>query len=141
MEKKGRKLVFATPEELEQAVEKYFESLMMPVTHKGEPLLKEDGTPYLYWGKPATMTGLARAIGLKSRQAVINYEKRSKGFRKVVEDARMRVEEYCETRLFDKDGCGGAKFNLINNFGWNDKKEVDLGANEGFRINVRVEEK
>ena len=39
-----------------------------------------------------------------------------KEYQEVIGKARDRVEIYAEERLFDKDGCQGAKFSLQNNF-------------------------
>jgi hypothetical protein len=51
------------------------------------------------------------------------------------------VEEYCEQRLFDRDGAKGAQFSLRNNFGWVEKQEIGLGTTEeGFSINVKFDE-
>lgn len=41
--------------------------------------------------------------------------------------AKSRVEEYAESRLFDRDGSNGAQFSLRNNFkGWNIDNEQKL---------------
>ena len=38
--------------------------------------------------------------------------------------AKTRIEEYAESRLFDRDGSNGAQFSLRNNFkGWNGEQE------------------
>ena len=42
--------------------------------------------------------------------------------------AKMRVEQYCEERLFDKDGQRGAEFNLKYNFRW---AQEDTGGDDG----------
>ena len=80
--------------------------------------------------KPPTVTGLALALGLKSRQALLNYQNREE-FNDAVTRAKLRIEEYAERRLFDRDGVNGAKFSLMNNFkGWRDKPkdETELEA-------------
>ena len=41
--------------------------------------------------------------------------------------AKTKIEEYAESRLFDRDGSNGAQFSLRNNFkGWNDTEEKRL---------------
>ena len=41
--------------------------------------------------------------------------------------AKTRIEEYAESRLFDRDGSNGAQFSLQNNFkGWNIDNEQKL---------------
>lgn len=62
-----------------------------------------------------TVTGLAIALGFTSRQALLNYQGRKK-FQAIVEAAKLRIENYAEMRLYDKEGANGAKFNLQNNF-------------------------
>lgn len=43
-----------------------------------------------------------------------------KEFCNTITRAKSRVEEYAESRLFDRDGSNGAQFSLRNNFkGWN----------------------
>ena len=36
----------------------------------------------------------------------------------------MRIEEYAETRLYDRDGYNGSKFVLDCAFNWNTRKEI-----------------
>ena len=45
----------------------------------------------------------------------MDYQGRGK-YKEIVEAAKLRIENYAETRLYDKDGWNGAKFNLQNNF-------------------------
>lgn len=41
--------------------------------------------------------------------------------------AKTQIEEYAESRLFDRDGSNGAQFSLRNNFkGWNIDNEQKL---------------
>ena len=111
---------------MQNAIDKYFESL------KGGPIYDEDGdfvtdkkgTPIIMPDKPPTTAGLCRALGFNSRQTLVNY-RRDGEFADIVDDAMLRIEEYTEMRLFDKDGANGAKFSLANNFKWRDKPTVD----------------
>ena len=119
---------------LEEAIDAYFESC------KGEIVLDKDGNPMLYKGRPVrdgarppTVTGLAYALGLKSRQALLNYQGR-KMFHDTVTRAKMRIETYTEERLFDQGGVNGAKFSLMNNFkGWSEGGEK-TGEESGVQI-------
>ena len=77
--------------------------------------------------RPPTVTGLALALGFHSRQSLLNYQAK-KEFMDTITRAKMRVEEYCETRLFDRDGQRGAEFNLRYNFRW--AQEAKSGGNE-----------
>lgn len=72
---------------------------------------------------PPTVTGLALFLGLRSRQALLNYQGR-KPFNDAITRAKSRCEAYVEGRLFDRDGVNGAKFSLTNNFkGWSEKPD------------------
>lgn len=135
----GRPLIFKTPEEMQKKIDEYFTAC------RGVPYTEEDGTPITNkWGmviykvapKPPTITGLALAIGLNSRQALLNYEARD-AFNDTVTRAKAFVEEYAEMRLFDKDGANGAKFALANNFKkWGEKPD---GAEIKNDIVIKVE--
>ena len=108
---------FKTPEEMQEKIDAYFKEC------EGHPLLDDEGIPYtdrngnpfIVDRKPLTVTGLAIALGFTSRQALMNYQGRKK-FQAVVEAAKLRIENYAEMRLYDKEGANGAKFNLQNNF-------------------------
>lgn len=121
-----RERKYKTVAQLEEAIEAYFEAC------EGEILTKADGDPMLYKGRPVrvgarppTVTGLAYHLGLKSRQALLNYQGR-KMFHDTVTRAKMRIEAYTEERLFDQSGVNGAKFSLQNNFsGWTEGGQKD----------------
>lgn len=132
----ARPLNYKSVAELEAAINRYFKSC------EGEPLLDDEGTPFtdkcgnaiLKSCKPPTVTGLALALGFTSRQALLNYQSK-KEFVDTVTRAKSRVEEYAESRLFDKDGAQGAKFSLSNNFkGWTEKQEI--GLNGGVPVQI-----
>ncbi len=120
----ARKPKYKTPEEMQERIEAYFEEC------KGHPLLDGDssavrdkfGYPIILDAKPLTVTGLALALGFTNRLALLNYQAKP-AFREIVERAKLRIENYAEMRLYDKDGANGARFNLQNNFkGWNADK-------------------
>jgi len=72
-------------------------------------------------------------MGLNSRQALLNYQDRPE-FNDAITRAKMRIEEYAETRLYDKNGCNGAKFTLSNNFGWKDTQAHEVYGKDGGPI-------
>lgn len=135
----GKKPKFETPEQMQAAVDRYFEGLEGPVLDRqGRAVLKPDGTPYMAWTRPATITGLACWLGFASRSGFLNYRGRQ-GFREVYDRAKLRCEAYQAERLFDREGVQGAKFSLQNNFeGWSDRQAIDLDSQTGFRIDVNV---
>ncbi len=115
----GRKMIFRSAAALQERVDEYF------LYCKGKALTDDDGNAVTdKYGNPVivdmhvpTVTGLARFLGLRSRQALLNYQARPV-FEDIITEAKMRIEEYAEGRLFDRDGVQGAKFTLCNNFGW-----------------------
>jgi hypothetical protein len=126
---------YKDPAEMQIAIDRYFsdcEGTIFTDKETGEPMLSKYGDPIIIGSKPPTITGLALALGFTSRLALLNYEGKIE-FVNTVKLAKARVEEYAETRLFDRDGVNGAKFSLMNNFkGWKDTQTMELtGANGG----------
>lgn len=128
----ARPLKYKTVDELEAAIEEYFKAC------EGEPLLDAAGQPVLIRGcpimlgvKPPTVTGLALALGLSGRQALLNYQGR-KGFMDAITRAKARCEEYAEGRLYDRDGTHGAQFSLRCNFGWSDREAEADGPTDNL---------
>jgi len=118
----GRPLKFKTVEELQDAIDDYFDYCDLRTkkvwsSEKDKEYMISDPAPY-------TMHGLARALGL-SRQALMEYSHRDQ-FGDAIKAARERVAEDVETRMMDGKAQSGAIFNLKNNFGWKDKTERDL---------------
>ena len=123
--KSGRTPKSRDEEELRGKIDGYFKKCEgEPLTDgDGYPILGKDGYPIMKKAKPPTVTGLALALGFKSRQSLLNYQAKPK-FRDIITEAKSRVEEYTEGRLFDSSGANGAKFSLANNFeGWKEKTE------------------
>lgn len=124
--------MYKSVEQMQEKIEEYFELC------EGEPFYNEHGVPlvtdkgYLIYKiepKPPTVTGLALALGFASRQALLNYQGKDE-FNDTITRAKSRVEEYAESRLFDKEGSNGAKFSLANNFeGWREKQDVNVEGN------------
>lgn len=123
---------YADPEELRKKAEEYFESCFGIKYYKGHPMFDADGEPLRGQVEPYTLSGLARFLGI-SRGTLRNYELKSKAglippeYYEVIQEARARVEEYAEKRLYDRDGSTGARFVLEAGFGWmteKDRKEL-----------------
>lgn len=126
--KAGRPPKYKSKEEIEEKIENYFKECAGEILKNsaGEPIIDKKGKPILINEKPPTITGLALALGFASRQALLNYQEK-KEFNDTITRAKSRVEEYAETRLFDKEGSAGAQFSLRNNFdGWYDKPPSEL---------------
>ena len=134
----GRPPKYKSVEEIEDKIEQYFESC------EGEPLIDDEGNQvvnkygYPCWikpPKPPTVTGLALALGFTTRLSLLNYQGK-KEFMNTITRAKTKIEEYAESRLFDRDGSNGAQFSLRNNFkGWNDTEEKRL-ENEREKLSL-----
>lgn len=128
MAKVGRPPKYATAEQMQAAIDQYFEDC------KGEPIIGDDGMPICdKWGKPfiinehpPTVTGLALALGFTSRRALLDYQGKGE-FLHTVLRAKARIEAYAEERLFDRDGQRGAEFSLRYNFRWANDEKKDSG--------------
>ena len=128
--KVGRPPMYKTPEEMQKAIDEYFESCDGEyIIIDGSAVTDKNGIPVKTKARPYTITGLALALGFSGRQALMNYEDNPE-FMDTVKRAKSRIEQYAEERLFDKDGVNGAKFNLSNNFkGWSEKQQIDSNVN------------
>lgn len=122
----GCKPKYKNAAELSEAVEKYFEDCKGHILtdDKGKPVYSKYGVPIIIGSHPPTVTGLALALGFKTRQSLLDYQAKSAAFNDIITVAKSRCEEYAESRLYDRDGVNGAKFSLMNNFkGWREKTE------------------
>ena len=117
---RGRPPKYKTPEQLQAAIDLYFDSC------KGKPVFDAKGLPVTDRrgiqrrdGKPPTVSGLSLALGFKDRNSFIRQKNRSLAFNDVVLMARSRIEEFWESALYDGDTRDGALFMLAMCFGWN----------------------
>jgi len=116
---------YTSVEQVEGLIEQYFTDCEGKILTDadGNPILTKFGQPVIVGQKPPTMTGLALALGFESRTSLWNY-KGKKEFRKAIQLATSRIEQYTEERLFDRDGARGAQFVLSHNFkGWKDEEK------------------
>ena len=121
----GRPLKYKTVEELQAAIDEYFDycdnRLKQVHTKEGESYGISNPEPY-------TMAGLAYALGM-SRQTLIDYKNKDK-YLDAIKRGRERVEFDVERRMNDKETfTPGLIFNAKNNFGWKDKTEQDVTTN------------
>lgn len=109
----GRPRIFETPEQLQGAIDRYFsycETMQ----------------------KPMTITGLANALGM-DRRTIINYKER-KEFAPIIKEARSRIEQYAEESLFNSKNVAGVIFNLKNNYGWTDDRNINQNISTTFSL-------
>ena len=117
----GRPETYSGVEELQEAINKYFNDCVVKV---GEG---EEFRP--------TMTGLARSLGL-CRDSLHKYGKKEKFF-DTIKQAREIVHEALEMKLYGT-AVTGVIFNLKNNFGWKDKTEVDNLSSDGSMTPTKI---
>lgn len=142
MAKVGAPPKYKTVKEMQDMIDKYFEDCdgKILMNDNGEPYLDKYGNPIIYDRKPLTITGLALALGFNSRQSLLNYQGKPE-FMDTITRAKSIVEQYAESRLFDKDGANGAKFSLSNNFdGWREKQQIEADVKSDVTICVELVE-
>lgn len=125
---KTNKPKYSSAAKMQEAIDAYFADCegQTLTDENGEIVLDKSGRPVIVGAHPPTVTGLALALGFRSRQSLLNYQARSKAFDDIITVAKSRCEEYAERRLYDRDGVNGAKFSLTNNFkGWSDRPSDD----------------
>lgn len=130
----GRPRKYKTPEEMQKAIDEYFDYCDNRVKQVYSP--KAEAVIEVIEPAPYTMSGLARRLGM-NRTGLIEYRDRDE-FSDTIKAARERVHEDVEQRLMERNATG-AIFNLKNNFDWKDKTEQDITSG-GERIEpIRVE--
>jgi hypothetical protein len=122
---------YKTLEDLQEAINKYFEETKTPYFDKQGKLAGYNTGPY-------TMAGLAYSLGV-SRMTLLRYNERDDNYSDALTRARARVEDYAEGRLYDRDGSNGAKFALENNHeGWKAQQNAipasTLTADDALRL-------
>ena len=134
---KTNPLRYKSAAEMSAAIEEYFKDCEGHVLtdSSGKTVYDKGGEPVIVGAHPPTVTGLALALGFKTRQSLLNYQARSDKFNDIITVAKSRCEEYAERRLYDRDGVNGAKFSLTNNFkGWREKPLEDEDTDTEIRI-------
>lgn len=123
----ARPLKYKTVEELQAAIDAYFEDCQGKplVDDKGNAATDKYGEPVIVGAHPPTVTGLALALGFTNRQSLLNYQGK-KQFLDTITRAKSRCEAYAESRLFDRDGARGAQFSLEHNFKWSGEDSTAL---------------
>lgn len=110
--KRGRPPMFATPEELQEKIDEYFELLYVDREEK-DTSIHDDNTP--------TITGLTLFLGFSDRSSFYEYEEKP-DFTHTIKRARSRVENWYEKCLLNNSSTG--PIFALKNLGWRDKQEV-----------------
>ena len=137
----GRPKLYKTVEELQAAIEDYFNSCWdykVAKTNFGPVMITNDETgekePLVEWVqiKPYTIVGLANAIGM-TRETLLQYQKDEK-YSDTILRAKGVCHQYAEEQLFLNKSAHGPVFNLKNNYGWQDKTQQELSGVDGEPI-------
>ena len=131
----GSKPRYTDPKKMQEKIDAYFKECEGTplVDHYGDPVIDRWGNPIYIGKKPPTLTGLALALGFKTRTGLMTY-KAKKEFTDTILEARTRIELYNEEQLYSREGSKGAMFNLARNFaGWQDKEKED---GKGAAVNI-----
>lgn len=145
----GRPRSYKTPAALQRKVNAYFESISVgkkltewvptgELTQKGRPILEErdvldrEGQPIwaLRYIVPPRITALCIYLGISRRtwELYASDEEHYPGYGEVCEDARLRIEDYlAQESLTREKGLQGVLFNLQANYGWRERRELELG--------------
>ena len=110
-----------TPEKVGELADAYFDACAGEVVRRedGEILLDKNGRETRRGARPPTLSGLALALGFSSKEELTG-DLCGEELKRALLRARLRVEQYAEERLFDREGKSGAEFELRSNFGWQD---------------------
>lgn len=120
----GRPAKYTDPLELAEAIDDYFNSLVIDEEH----------------AKPPTMAGLALALGYSNRRSIYDAEARNDEFSLLIKKARITIENYWESKLAGQ-ACTGAIFWLKNHADYKDKTQQELSTPEGIQIVYNIVEK
>jgi hypothetical protein len=86
-------------------------------------------------GKRPTLSGLSYALGFDDRETFSDYATYGDDFSRTVKRAKLRIADWLEQRLTNKDTfTAGIIFDLKNNHGWKDKTEVEGSGSMSFTV-------
>lgn len=137
----GKPKTFKTVKELQAAIDKYFDlcdSRVVKYFDKAKQTVIEIPKPI-----PYTTEGLCEVLGC-SRQTLLNYEKHPgyEEFFDTVMRARLKIQKNKVERALDGDSNPNfSMFDLKNNHGYKDKRELETSGPDGGPIQVTGYEK
>jgi len=111
MAQEGRPLKFKSVEELQNAIDGYFQSC-------------EDPEKPGFYHKPLTITSLAVHLDT-SRETLLDYQNKDE-YSDAIKKAKQFIHAWTEEQLYRNTQVTGVIFNLKNNYGWKDKTEQDI---------------
>jgi hypothetical protein len=134
----GRPPIFATPQEMQEAIDDYFASCV-PVFarddegeiayHKGNPIVIDINSP--------TISGLAYHLGFESRQSFYDYENKD-NFSYTIKRARLRIETLHEKNLSNPMIKPTGSIFWLKNAGWKDRQDINLTGDMPDEISEKI---
>ena len=131
----GRPLKFRSVKVLQDAIDSYFDSCYVE-RHETDKDGNATGKIYKLNIRPLTITSLAVHLDT-SRNTLMQYEGR-KGFVNAINKAKARIGAWTEEQLYRSTQVAGVIFSLKNNYGWKDKKELELGTDPISGIQITL---
>lgn len=134
-----RRIKWQSPKQLQNLIDEYFASCYdyLYDFKTQQPLFDAEGNPRKGQVKPFTISGLALYIHIDTRQLrsmkakeidalgmPTDEDYEGPTYAELVTQARQKIENYAESRLFDRDGFNGGKFVLDCAFKWGYRKEL-----------------
>lgn len=131
---------FKNSNELQELIDAYFSALEPEFMYdqNGEIITDKSGAPVMTERKPATISSMAYAVGLTSKEEFMAL-RRKKAYARVIARALLRVEAYTEIMLFDKSAASGAKFLLQSDFGRGESSGDEENSPGGVVILADIE--
>lgn len=131
---RGMKPTLTSVEHTKKLCKEYFESCYKPLFDKNGELRRDaNGDVIKIQVRPFSITGLALKLGMDNDTLLrwcagvfddFSEEDELYLISTVLKQAKQRIEQYAEERLYDREGFNGARFNLDTNFGWKTQKEA-----------------
>jgi hypothetical protein len=112
----GRPPFYDTPEDLEKAVQLYFESL---------DKYNNDGK--LIYTKTPTVAGLAYHLGFEDRQSIYDQKNRNEQFSCILKKAVLFIESVHEENLVTGKSATGSIF-WLKNHNWQDVQNINAST-------------
>jgi len=142
----GRPMKFSSPEQLEELIQEYFDSITISVPRTKqntnpdkdvdddfrEPILNNLWEQIIdtEWASIPSILWLCEYLWIH-RSTFIEYEEQ-KQFSNTIKVAKQKIEKYNSEQLYRKEQVTWIIFNLKNNFNWVDKQEIDQKTEHSF---------
>lgn len=123
----GRPAFYKTPDELQAAIDLFFDSCVPKYLKddNGQLIFDKHWNPIIIERNPPTVTGLALHLGFTTRQALLNYQGK-RAFVDTVTRAKLKIEHFQEACLYDPALRPQGPIFALKNFGWKDTLGVSV---------------